>query len=75
MSGISLKAFKNSTELFDAGYAVQQYDISTVKRTWRYKDKIFTTPYDVPVETIMLNQYPMQVLPKEQIDEFINKST
>ena len=68
-----MNGYKNSAELYAAGYAVQQYDISTVKRTWRYKDKIFTTPYDVSVETIMLNQYPMQVLPKEQIDASITR--
>jgi hypothetical protein len=67
-----MNGYKNLAELYDAGYAVQQYDISTVKRTWRYKDKIFTTPYDVPVETVTLHKHPMQVLPKEQIDEWIN---
>jgi hypothetical protein len=66
-----MNGYKNSAELYAAGYAVPQYDISTVKRTWRYKDKIFTTPYDVFVETVMWNQYPMQVLPKEQLDEWI----
>lgn len=65
-----MDGYKNSAELYAAGYAVQQYDISPVKRTWRYKGKIFETPYDVPVETIMYkSKYPMQVLPKEQIDE------
>jgi len=71
MPGFSLTKFNNSQELYDAGYAVQQYDISTVKRTWRYKDKIFTTPYDVPVEVVMRNNFPMQVLPKKQIDKSI----
>jgi hypothetical protein len=60
--------FKSSAELFDAGYAVQQYDISTVMRTWRYKDKTFTTPYDVPVETVMWNELPMQVLPMTKME-------
>jgi len=60
---------KSSQELYDAGYAVQQYDISTVKRTWRYKDKIFTTPYDVPVEKIMWNGHLMEFLKMEKTDE------
>jgi len=60
---------KSSQELYDAGYAIQQYDISTVKRTWRYKDKIFTTPYDVPVEKIMWNGHLMEFLKMEKTDE------
>ena len=61
---------KSSQELYDAGYAIPQYDISRVKRTWRHKEKIFTTPYDVPVETVMVNGHLMQCLPMEQIDEW-----
>jgi len=54
---------KSLQELYDAGYAIPQYDISRVKRTWRHKEKIFTTPYDVPVETVMVNGHLMQCLP------------
>ena len=60
---------KSSQEIFDAGYAIPQYDISRVKRTWRHKEKIFTTPYDVPVETVMVNGYLMQCLPMEKVDD------
>lgn len=59
---------KSSQELYDAGYAIPQYDISRVKRTWRHKEKIFTTLYDVPVETVMVNGYLMQCLPMEKVD-------
>jgi hypothetical protein len=64
-----MAGYKNLTELYDAGYAIQQYDISTVKRTWRYKDKIFTTPYDVPVEKIIWNGHLMDFLKMEKTDE------
>jgi len=60
---------KSSQELYDAGYAIPQYDISTVTRTWRYKDKIFTTPYDAPVEKIMWNGHLMEFLKMEKTDE------
>ena len=63
---------KSAQEMYDAGYAVQQYDISTVKRTWRHKDKIFTTLYDIPVEKIMWNGHLMEFLKMEKTDEFIN---
>ena len=64
---------KSSQELYDAGYALPQYDISRVKRTWRHKEKIFTTPYDVPVETMMVNGHLMQCLPMEKVDEWTTK--
>mgnify|MGYP003635758347 FL=1 len=60
---------KSSQELYDAGYAIPQYDISTTTRTWRHKDKIFTTPYDVPVEKMMWNGHLMEFLPIEKIDK------
>ena len=60
---------KSSQEMYDEGYAIPQYDISTVKRTWRYKDKIFTTPYDVPVEKKMWNGHLMEFLKMEKTDE------
>jgi hypothetical protein len=60
---------KSSQELYDAGYALPQYDISRVKRTWRHKEKIFTTPYDVPVETVMVNGHLMQCLPMEKVND------
>ena len=63
------KAVKSSQEMYDEGYAIPQYDISTVKRTWRYKDKIFTTPYDVPVEKMMWNEHLMEFLKMEKTDE------
>jgi len=65
---------KSSQELYDAGYAIQQYDISREKRTWRHKDKIFTTPCDVPVETVMWNARSLNVLPMENTDEFASLS-
>ena len=64
-----MRGYKNSTELYDAGYAIPQYDISTTTRTWRYQDKIFTTLCDVPVETVMWNARSMDVLPMEKTDE------
>jgi hypothetical protein len=65
-----MRGYKNSTELYEAGYAIPQYDISTTTtRTWRHKDKIFTTPHDVPVETVMWGKHSMDVLPMEKTDE------
>jgi hypothetical protein len=60
---------KSSQEMYDAGYALPQYDISRVKRTWKYKDKIFTTPYDVPVEKMMWNGHLMDFLKMEKTNE------
>ena len=62
---------KSSQELYDAGYALPQYDISREKRTWKYKDKIFTTPIDV--KTLTLDGLPFPVLTKEQVDEWTTK--
>lgn len=58
---------KSSQELYDAGYAIPQYDISREKRTWKYKDKIFTTPIDV--KTLTLDGLPFPVLPMEKVDD------
>ena len=63
-----MSKYKNSAELYDAGYAIPQYDILTTTRTWRHKDKIFTTLYDVPVETVMWNGHLMDVLSIEKTD-------
>jgi len=60
---------KSSQEMYDAGYAIPQYDISNVKRTWRHKEKIFTTPYDVPVEKMMWNGHLMDFLKMEKVDD------
>jgi hypothetical protein len=35
----------------------------------RYKDKIFTTPHDVPVEKMMWNGHLMDFLKMENTDE------
>jgi len=67
-----MAGYKNSTDLYDAGYAIQQYDISREKRTWRHKDKIFITPYEIPVEKMMWNGHLMEFLKMEKNDEFIN---
>ena len=60
-----MKNFKSSQEAYDAGYAIPQYDISKVKRTWRYKDKTFTTPMDVEVEKVQLTDFQIDVMPCE----------
>ena len=60
-----MKHFKSSQEVYDAGYAIPQYDISRVKRTWRYKDKTFTTPMDVEVEKVQLTHFQIDVMPCE----------
>lgn len=35
---------KHASELFDAGYAVPQYNISTNKTVWRFRGESFETP-------------------------------
>ena len=60
-----MKHFKSSKEVYDAGYAIPQYDISRVKRTWRHKEKIFTTLYDVEVEKVQLPNFQIDVMPCE----------
>jgi len=57
--------------MYDAGYALPQYDISRVKRTWKYKDTIFTTPIDV--KTLTLDGVPFPVLPMEKVDDSATK--
>lgn len=34
-----------SQEIFDLGYAVPLYDISTYTRTWRFRDEEFKLPF------------------------------
>ena len=58
----------SSKELYDAGYAIPSYDISTTHRTWVFRDTRFKTPIDV--KTVTLDGVPFPVLPKEQVDEF-----
>jgi hypothetical protein len=62
---------KSSQEVYEAGYAIPQYDISREKRTWRFKDKTFTTPIDV--KTLTLDGLPFHVLPMEKVDEWTTK--
>jgi len=62
---------KSSQEVYEAGYAIPQYDISRTMRTWRFKDKIFTTPIDV--KTLTLDGLPFPVLPMEKVDEWTTK--
>ena len=64
-----MKHFKSSQEVYDAGYAIPQYDISRIMRTWRYKDKTFTTPTGVEVEKVQLKDFQIDVLPCEALNK------
>jgi hypothetical protein len=64
-----MKHFKSSLEVYDAGYAIPQYDISRIMRTWRYKDKTFTTPTGVEVEKVQLTDFQIDVLPCEALNK------
>ena len=41
-------------DAYAAGYALPWYSVERTTRAWRYKDNIFTTPVDVPVERVSL---------------------
>ena len=41
-------------DAYAAGYALPWYSVERTTRSWRYKDNIFTTPVDVPVERVNL---------------------
>ena len=60
---------KSSQELYDAGYAIPTLPALKDSRTWKYKDKIFTTPNDVPVEKMMWNGHLMDFLKMEKTDD------
>ena len=64
-----MKHFKSSQEVYEAGYAMPQYDISRVKRTWRHKEKIFTTLYDVEVEKVQLPNFQIEVMRCEALNK------
>jgi hypothetical protein len=49
-----MKRFDKSADVFAAGYALPWYSVERAIRGWRYKDHIFTTPVDVPVERVNL---------------------
>jgi hypothetical protein len=49
-----MKRFDTSAEVFAAGYALPWYTVEHKTRAWRYKDYIFKTPVDVPVERVSL---------------------
>ena len=41
-----------SQEIYEAGYAIVVYNISSTERWWRYKDKLFSTSMDVKTKKI-----------------------
>ena len=49
-----MKCFDKSADFYAAGYALPYYWIDSDVRSWRYKDNIFVTPIDVPVERVSL---------------------
>ena len=49
-----MKCFDKSADVFAAGYALPWYSVDHDIRGWRYKDHIFVTPIDVPVERVSL---------------------
>jgi hypothetical protein len=49
-----MKRFDKSAEVFAAGYALPWYTVEHKTRAWRYKDHIFKTPVDVPVDRVSL---------------------
>ena len=39
-------------KIYEAGYAIAVYNISSTERWWRYKDKLFSTSMDVETKKI-----------------------
>jgi hypothetical protein len=60
-----MKRFDTSAEVFAAGYALPYYWIDSDVRSWRYRDNIFVTPIDVPVERVNLADRVLAVLHME----------
>jgi len=52
-----MKHFKSSQEVYEAGYAIPILPVLRDSRTWRYKDKTFTTLYDVEIEKVQLTNF------------------
>jgi hypothetical protein len=57
-----MKRFDKSSEVFAAGYALPWYSVERTTRAWRYRDDIFTTPVDVPVERVHFVGGPVDAL-------------
>jgi len=66
-----MKHFKSSQEVYDAGYAIPIIPVLRDSRTWRYKDKTFTTPFDVEVEKIQLTNFQIDVMPCEVLNKTV----
>ena len=66
-----MKNFKSSQEVYDAGYAIPIIPVLVDSRTWRYKDKTFTTPIDVKVEKIQLTDFQIDVMPCEALNKTV----
>jgi len=60
-----MKRFDKSAEVFAAGYALPWYSVEHKTRAWRYKDNIFTTPVDAPVERVHFVGGPVDALHME----------
>jgi hypothetical protein len=60
-----MKRFDKSAEVFAAGYALPWYSVEHKTRAWRYKDHIFTTPVDAPVERVHFVGGPVDALHME----------
>jgi hypothetical protein len=60
-----MKRFDKSAEVFAAGYALPWYSVERTTRSWRFKDHIFTTPVDAPVERVHFVGGPVDALHME----------
>ena len=60
-----MKRFDKSAEVFAAGYALPWYSVEHKTRAWRYRDDIFTTPVDAPVERVHFVGGPVDALHME----------
>jgi hypothetical protein len=57
-----MKRFDKSAEVFAAGYALPWYSVERTTRAWRYRDDIFATPVDAPVERVHFVGGPVDAL-------------
>ena len=65
-----MKHFKSSKEAYDAGYALPSYSISRTKRLWTYYDKKYETPpVGIEIETVLLGNTQIGVLPCEALNK------
>ena len=67
-----MKQFNKSADVYAVGYALPWYSVERDIRAWRYKDHVFTTRIDVPVERSNFCGDELDVLHMQKTKEWLN---